>query len=203
MTDGDEAGEDTQEEKALTHHSYKLGRSTLPAQAMYIYAMGCLEYIKVGKAGDVTQRRAEIQTGNPNAVHVIAKYWVPAAGASRAERMAHVALSEFRHKGEWFRCDGLTARNAIRDAVIATRATFAKNLDKHAERERLILQERAKDLLANSVWLEQSAAEGRPIAVKTLASLKAMASGDFRPASIPDEVPSKLTRTSLNSSLRW
>lgn len=54
--------------------------------------------IKIGRARNAEQRLAELQTGNPNALSIVATV----AGGVVAERNYHAKFAEHRLRGEWF-----------------------------------------------------------------------------------------------------
>lgn len=69
--------------------------------SVFIYVIQCNDLIKVGIAGDVYGRLAELQVGNPYPLRVLG-YW-RAVNAIQEEEIIHVHLEKYRERGEWFR----------------------------------------------------------------------------------------------------
>ena len=60
-------------------------------------------HIKIGKADDVMERVAELQTGNPYKLSVILNVIMPTkTKAFNLERELHDKFKRFRLEGEWF-----------------------------------------------------------------------------------------------------
>ena len=66
-----------------------------------VYVLQCNEFIKVGIAGDVVARVAELQVGNPHPIRILG-HWI-ATDAIREEEIIHSHLERYRERGEWFR----------------------------------------------------------------------------------------------------
>lgn len=69
----------------------------------FIKASGQKAMVKIGKANDPKARLAELQTGCPDKLKVIAV--MPCKGQKHAEFMeqqAHLAFRKYRARGEWF-----------------------------------------------------------------------------------------------------
>ena len=73
-----------------------------------IYAIRCGKYIKFGKATDVANRLAGLQTGNPYSLHLLAQADWP----DEAEGLIHAYLKPLHHRGEWFK-DLIQTRSII------------------------------------------------------------------------------------------
>ena len=59
--------------------------------------------VKVGVSSNPCQRMKELQTGNPNPIHLLEAY--PSDNAERSETQIHKLLDCRRINGEWFDCD--------------------------------------------------------------------------------------------------
>lgn len=66
----------------------------------YIYLIACLNYKKIGIAGDVGSRLAALQTGNPFPLSLHACYAFD--NAEIVERVIHQKFCQLRERGEWF-----------------------------------------------------------------------------------------------------
>lgn len=64
-----------------------------------VYFIGCGSLIKIGFAQDVTQRLAQLQTGNPEPLCVTA---VIVDAPASLERLLHFVFKAARARGEWF-----------------------------------------------------------------------------------------------------
>jgi hypothetical protein len=69
-----------------------------------VYFVLCGKFVKIGFALDVGKRLAELQTGNPQPLAMIAV--IPNCAPS-VERMYHQAFAEARVRGEWFHSKAL------------------------------------------------------------------------------------------------
>lgn len=67
-----------------------------------LYFVGCPGHVKIGVADDVDARIAQLQTGNPHTLELLA---VMENVPRRLERRVHDALRKSRVAGEWFRLD--------------------------------------------------------------------------------------------------
>ena len=71
---------------------------------VYMIQQGKNGPIKVGKAGNVDARLAQLQTGNPTKLYIVAV--LPCNSHKHAlqiEKMFHIRFSRLRLHGEWFR----------------------------------------------------------------------------------------------------
>ena len=69
----------------------------------YIYLIKCQQYYKIGIANDVQSRLAQLSTGNPFELEVLAVYGFKNANA--VEVAIHQRYSGSRKRGEWFFLD--------------------------------------------------------------------------------------------------
>lgn len=65
---------------------------------IYFMRVDGLEPIKIGHAADINKRLANLQTGVPNKVSLLAKF----AGFKHSELILHTMFEEHRVRGEWF-----------------------------------------------------------------------------------------------------
>jgi hypothetical protein len=72
-----------------------------------VYFVRCGDFVKVGFAVDVDSRVAELQTGNPHKLQMMA---VLTDVLPSTERLFHRVMHEYRHRGEWFRLDEAVCR---------------------------------------------------------------------------------------------
>jgi len=82
-------------------------------RTVYIYAIKCGEFVKVGIAADIEKRLVNLEANNPYPLKLIGWGACPARLASAAEHAAHTRLARYHHKGEWFRCSDIAARAAV------------------------------------------------------------------------------------------
>lgn len=69
----------------------------------YCYFISDGEYVKIGKANNAIQRKADLQVGNPRPLNLLFAICVKdARSASDLESMFHLAYSAYRINGEWF-----------------------------------------------------------------------------------------------------
>jgi hypothetical protein len=66
----------------------------------YLYLIRCQQYYKIGIANDVQSRLAQLSTGNPFQLSVMAVYGF--TNAEPVERAIHQRFAELRARGEWF-----------------------------------------------------------------------------------------------------
>jgi hypothetical protein len=66
----------------------------------YLYLIKCQQYYKIGVAADVEQRLAQLSTGNPFPLEVLAVYGF--ANAEPVEHAIHQRFANARVRGEWF-----------------------------------------------------------------------------------------------------
>ena len=71
----------------------------------FVYVIGPVErtepyLVKIGWAGNVTQRRRGLQTGSPVRLEIL--HIIQADDAYRLEQEIHGELDEYRRHGEWF-----------------------------------------------------------------------------------------------------
>ncbi len=74
----------------------------------YVYIIEAKHAIKVGFTDDVDRRLAELQTGSPTRLRVMARFPVESEGAARTlEREMHDQLAPYHLHGEWFQRSAL------------------------------------------------------------------------------------------------
>ena len=66
----------------------------------YLYLIKCQQYYKIGVANDVESRLAQLSTGNPFPLEVMAVYGY--VNAELVERAVHQRFVNLRVRGEWF-----------------------------------------------------------------------------------------------------
>lgn len=96
---------------------YGVGNRWPPGAPVYIYAVSCDPYIKVGIASNLQRRLADIRALNPYKAEIVAAVAVQPRAAGLAEYKAHTALASRHHRGEWFKCWPHHAKDAISEAV--------------------------------------------------------------------------------------
>ena len=69
----------------------------------YLYLIKCQQFYKIGIANDVQSRLAQLSTGNPFELEVLAVYGYENANA--VEAAIHQRYSDVRQRGEWFGLD--------------------------------------------------------------------------------------------------
>lgn len=69
---------------------------------VYIYAIRCGEFVKIGQTVDPEGRLAAMQTGNPHELEHVGHVLMH----QHIERALHNKLMDFRHRLEWFRLEG-------------------------------------------------------------------------------------------------
>lgn len=84
---------------------------------VFIYAIRCGLYVKIGIAKDVGQRMLAFQAGNPFPLMCLTKQKVLPELAGKAELIAHTALQRCHHHGEWFMVGKAEATSVIKAAI--------------------------------------------------------------------------------------
>lgn len=69
----------------------------------YLYLIQCQQFFKIGIANDVEGRLAQLSTGNPFELKVLAVYGF--SNAESVERSLHQRFANTRARGEWFSLD--------------------------------------------------------------------------------------------------
>lgn len=64
-----------------------------------VYFLRARRFYKIGWAKDLKKRRAQLQSGNPHRLELMASV----AGTRSDESMLHHMMRKDRHRGEWFR----------------------------------------------------------------------------------------------------
>jgi len=70
-----------------------------------IYFISDGDYVKIGKADDLTERLVTITTHNPRDIKILATIKVGKNNIFKEERLAHEFFENYRIKGEWFSKD--------------------------------------------------------------------------------------------------
>ena len=68
--------------------------------SLWVYAIQCHEFVKIGVANDVKKRLASLQSGCPYELTLLAQWHTSDAG--RVEDELHELLDKYRIRGEWF-----------------------------------------------------------------------------------------------------
>jgi hypothetical protein len=83
---------------------------------VFIYAIRCGEFVKVGISADVNARMQAMLCDNPFRLKLVAKARCVAYLAGHAEHEAHKRLARYHHRREWFVCPDWKAQEAVRIA---------------------------------------------------------------------------------------
>ena len=78
-----------------------------------VYVFFCEGFYKIGVATNVGVRLSTIKTGNPFTIKLLIKRWFLCPYDQ--ELNLHGILSDFRHRGEWFRLSNDAARNLMKE----------------------------------------------------------------------------------------
>lgn len=85
----------------------------------WVYAIACGDrpLIKIGRTDrdDVTDRLRQLQTGQPDRLHIIYRW--PTHDSRHLEQAMHALLDEHHHRGEWY---AITPEQALRAYTTAT-----------------------------------------------------------------------------------
>jgi len=113
---------------SLAHFS----KNHIPRESSAVYVVGSIapSCIKVGKADSPSRRLGELQTGNPDVLHLHRVFWFDSAAiAAKIEAKAHELISHRKWRrltGEWFECPPSVAHDAIlRAADVSSVGYFA------------------------------------------------------------------------------
>lgn len=99
-----------------------------PMRSSWVYAIACDGGTKVGVAGNVKKRLAELAIGNPRTVRLLARRRLPSAVyALLAERHIHRMLQAYHLRGEWFAAPDGKVRATLSLVCAATRALHYKH----------------------------------------------------------------------------
>lgn len=70
---------------------------------MYIYAIGNnTNKTKIGISANPNKRLSQLQTGNPESLHIYYTFAINESTAHKFEKAAHHDIAHKRLKGEWF-----------------------------------------------------------------------------------------------------
>jgi len=108
----------------IRRKSYERSAHLPHGHKVYIYAIQCELFVKVGIAASVTSRLSQLRMSNPYQLKLIGKQAVPHEVAATAEVAAHLLLAKHHHRHEWFLCPPADALRAIRAAAASARAQF-------------------------------------------------------------------------------
>lgn len=68
---------------------------------IYIIQQGKSDYYKIGyTTKEVTKRLADLQTGNPEVLHIVSYHHVD--DRRKTERILHEIAGKYHYRGEWF-----------------------------------------------------------------------------------------------------
>lgn len=67
---------------------------------MFLYLVKCQQYVKIGIANDVQNRLAQLSTGNPFDLEILAVYEFK--NASPVESALHQRFENYQARGEWY-----------------------------------------------------------------------------------------------------
>jgi hypothetical protein len=121
-------------------------RGLLPGDTVYLYAIRCEEFFKVGIAVNIAERVRIMLTGNPFPIEVAAYRTIRHEVAYEAESAAHAKLAPFAHRGEWFRCSLDDARAALNHGQKV--AMRLRPIGFITEEERQVLADKAAEMEA-------------------------------------------------------
>lgn len=100
----------------------------------YVYFMKCEQYVKIGSSTDIKERLADLSTGNPFPISILAVL----EGSQKTEKELHKKYADYRLKSnsEWFHLSSeilkdLTVIGAVKD--------FSKISDQRPEWGDLVL----------------------------------------------------------------
>lgn len=101
----------------------------------YLYLIKCQQFYKIGVANDVENRLAQLSTGNPFELEVLAVYGF--ANAQFVEAAVHQRFSWARVRGEWFELDDeqLSDFHKICDLLGGSRPTEVPTVANESEIE--------------------------------------------------------------------
>lgn len=69
----------------------------------YVYFIADGEFVKIGKANDVNQRKASLETGNPRDLTILGTITCDSEAESFSlEKKLHRHFEPWNHRGEWF-----------------------------------------------------------------------------------------------------
>jgi hypothetical protein len=119
----------------------------------YLYLIKCQQFYKIGVANDVESRLAQLSTGNPFELKVLAVYGFD--NAEPIERALHQKFSSKRERGEWF-FFGSSETKSLEDFHTACRilggiANTADELPIVEDRE-IAEAEQEQELLSSIGW---------------------------------------------------
>ncbi len=98
----------------------------MPGDYITIYAITCEQYIKVGIALNPETRMLHLQSENPFQLRLVVRNLVERCFAADAEYLAHCALEQRHHRGEWFQVTVAEARTVIGDAIKKARRRYQR-----------------------------------------------------------------------------
>lgn len=67
--------------------------------SLFVYFIGCQEFVKIGIAGAIETRLSNCQVNNPHPIELLALM----RGEAEDEKSIHALFSPYHHRGEWFR----------------------------------------------------------------------------------------------------
>jgi hypothetical protein len=88
-----------------------------PGEMVFLYAVRCEQFLKIGISHNIPQRIAGMQADNPFKITLALYRTIRHEAANTIETAVHQALAAFHVRGEWFSCDLSVAKEAIRRAI--------------------------------------------------------------------------------------
>jgi len=104
----------------------KRARRDAGPKATSVYLMEGNKHVKVGISADPDKRLKQIQTGNPNRIKLVARWWFfSKRDARKVEQLAHTLLKmrDVHTNGEWFQISVYRAKNVVETAALDLIAT--------------------------------------------------------------------------------
>jgi len=109
---------------------------------MYVYIMRAGDKCKIGKASNPERRLAELQTGNPQRIRLLA--CIPCKSEKHALELERVAHRLFRHdgmRGEWFHFSRRLRRFVETARMAADESEQARRLGQQLDKQFLAVME--------------------------------------------------------------
>ena len=97
--------------KRLLNPDARARRLSTRSKQVFIYVIRVFDFVKIGRASDVTSRLASIQTSLPVEVELIALF----KGVSSDEEQLHARFATSHVRGEWFRLSDDELRKGLSD----------------------------------------------------------------------------------------
>lgn len=114
----------------------------------YLYLIKCQQFYKIGIANDVESRLAQLSTGNPFELEVLAVYGF--ANAQVVEASLHQRFTNSRVRGEWFALNN--SELAILDQVCQYLGGIPEEVKPIANEEDVAVAEQEQELIGGLGW---------------------------------------------------